>query len=389
MKQCPENLFNINSITFLMKIAFLMRMIHPSAGQTHDISEIIKYLLLKHPECEISIFTPKIYYPLVEGMDNKKIRIYKVNQYYRAMIFRRKLAYKLRDYDIIYIKGNYPYVFPAIKSGRPTVLVVHQMDSVKLFKGILAKLRLIATNVITEYTLKKPTVVVTVSEELASFYKKKYGINAYVIGDQISDTYYNTKVRISPNQRDDLRLLTVGNWDGHNGRKRQDVLLHYFAESIKILPNLKLTLVGLSADNLRHLDHLCVKLNLNSSTTLKGHISEQDLLEEYLNNHIYVTATTYEGFYRQIVEGFATGMPAVVYDARDFVGDVSGAASTNHVIKSSAGETFIDPASFTNSLIKILNNYEVYSARAKEYAKQFSEQALGVKTWDLLEKIIH
>ena len=128
-------------------------------------------------------------------------------------------------------------------------------------------------------------------------------------------------------------------------------------------------------------------MQLNNYVTLKGYLVEKELVEEYINSHIYVTATTYEGFYRQIVESFATGMPALVYDSRKILNEQSSCAAVNHVLKSGAGELFSDSVSFIAALIKILTNYSEYSSKARIYAKLFSREVVGVKTERLLESM--
>lgn len=370
-----------------MKVAFLIGEIHHSAGQTHNIAEIVKYLLSKHPDWEISVLTHKIYFPLIEGMNEGSVKMIKINRYYSAIFLQRELSSTLSDYDVIYVKGSFPYVFPAVRSGRPTILVVHHMDSIKSFKGFGPKLRVLAANLMTGYVVRKPDAVVTVSEELASFYNRKYGIKAHVIEDQISDAYFEQPVRTTPDKSKRTRLLTVGNWDGPNGRKRHDVLLRYLAEGIKAGPETRLSMVGLSDENLKVLSELTEEMQLKGYVTLKGFLDEKELVQEYVSNHIYVTATTYEGFYRQIVEAFATGMPAVVYDSSDVVGDPSKSAASNHVIKSGAGKLFKDSESFTKSIVDVMNDYGEYSARARKYALRYSSKVVGPKTESLLERV--
>ena len=271
-----------------MKVAFLILELHPNAGQTYNIAEITKYLLLSHPDWEITVFASKVYHPLVHGLDNPKIRIIELGKYYSYMFFTKSLAIELRKYDVIYIKGGFPFIFSAVNSGRPTILVVHQMDSPKLFKGIESKIKTLASNILTGYVINKPDAVVTVSDELASFYQEKYGIEPYVIKDQISDIFFNPRLRKEPKVCQYIHLLTVGNWDGPNGRKRHDLLLTYFAEAVKAEPNLRLSMVGLSSNNLITLGKILEDTRINRYVTLKGYIEENKLVEEYLNNHIYM-----------------------------------------------------------------------------------------------------
>lgn len=367
-----------------VKLAFLILEIHPNSGQTYNIAEIIKYLHSVHPDWDVSIITHKIHYPLVEGINDIRVKIIKVDQYYSSMLFKKKLANNLKDFDILYVKGISPYVFPAKKTGLPIILTVHQMDSIKLFKSVKRKLKIMATNLLTGYIMKKADVVVTVSDELGSFYEKQFSRRIKVIPDQISNIFFASAWRKDLDRSQEIKLLTVGNWDGPKGRKRHDILLNYFANAIKSLPKLRISMVGLSDDNIKELGLLCRDLQLNDYVTLKGYLKEEDLIKEYLNCHIYTTATTYEGFYRQLVEGFATGMPGLVYDSRKIIKEISNCASVNHVLKSKAGILYFDSQSFITAINTIVNNYHEYSIKALNYAKLFSNEIIGRETEELL-----
>lgn len=250
-----------------MKIAFLILELHPNAGQTYNIAEITNYLLSSHPDWKIFVYASKIYHPLVKGLDNPKVRIIELGKYYSYVFFRNELAKELRKYDVIYIKGSFPFIFPAIKSGKPTILVVYHMDSHKLYKGIKSKIKTLASNLMTGYVIKKPDAVVTVSDELATFYHEKYGVEPYAINDQISDIFFIRQLRKVPKICQYTKLLTVGNWDGPNGRKRHDMLLSYFAEAVKVMPSLRLSMVGLSSENLIALGKIREDMQVNGYVT--------------------------------------------------------------------------------------------------------------------------
>lgn len=371
-----------------MRIAFLIGEIHPNAGQTYDIAEIIKYILSSNSDWYISILTNKISYPLVDGIDNSRVKLIKLSQYYTAILFKKKISTMLKKYDLVYVKGNYPYVFPSEKSLKPMILVLHQMDSPLFVHGLKSKFKTILANLLTGYIIRKVDTIVTVSEELSAFYKTKFGKELITIEDQISDIYFTNGNRKSMEKEKQIKLLTVGNWDGHGGRKRHDILIQYFANATRKIPNLRLSMVGLSDQNIKVLSDISKQLMVNESVELKGFLNDYELAQEYVNNHIYTTATTYEGFYRQVVEAFATGMPALVYDSRKTVEDFSKSASANHILKSGAGELYDNPESFFDSLLKISKRYEEYSTKAKVYAKKFSMENLGKKTEDLIKNTV-
>ena len=371
-----------------MKIAFLIQEIHPNAGQTYNISEIIKYLITV-TDWQMTVFATKISYPIPEGFQNERVSIRKIDQLYSLIIFSRGMAKMLKEYDLIYVKGSYPFVFPAVRSGKPNILVVHQMDCWRLFSGTGKKIRIIATNMITGYVIKKPDAIVTVTEELGVFYRKKYGVGIRVIEDQISDAYFNASKRKEIDKSGNVKLLTVGNWDGYSGRKRHHILLSYFCEAVKQLPSIHLSMVGLSQSNILDLEKLCMDLGISNKITLKASLPEEELLKEYTENDVYVTATTYEGFYRQIVEGFASGMPALAFDSKIVTGEVSSAAAANHIIKSGGGKLYHDSESFLLSLNDIIDHYEELSENAFKYSGRYSKEIVGYKTEHLINELIH
>ena len=118
------------------------------------------------------------------------------------------------------------------------------------------------------------------------------------------------------------------------------------------------------------------------------YISDVELSKEYLENYIYVTATTYEGFYRQIVEGFASGMPALAFNSTLVTDELANAASANHIIKSGGGRLFEDSESFLSSLDDILDHYLEFSQNAYNYSKRFSKEMIGYKTDQLINGIL-
>ena len=81
-------------------------------------------------------------------------------------------------------------------------------------------------------------------------------------------------------------------------------------------------------------------------------------------------------------------MPALVYDSRLNVNDLSSAASVNHILKSGAGELFSDSESLKRGLEKIIENYQKYSVSAKVYSLRFTCEIIGEKTYELMVNLI-
>lgn len=370
-----------------MKVGFLIGEISQRKGQTNNIIEIIDYLHSRHKDWEFVIFTNKVLdkdYSFI-----KHASVVLLHRYYLSLIGWRELEKKLHFFDVLYVKGNFPYLIPAVRSGVPTILVVHQIDSPKLFRGLIPKLRIIAANFMVREMVNKPTELVTVSNELAQFYKTTYGRLPKAIPDQISKVFFSSNANRESLTHEVVKLLSVGYWDGYNGRKRQDVLLELIGSMQKSSLRIELTLVGLGIREIEDLKEIATRLGIIDIVHFKGGVSKENLVQEYISSDVYVTATTYEGFYRQLVEAFSTGMPAIVYDARLDTRDLSQCASVNHVLKSRAGELFFDSMSFKDALFRVVKNYKNYSEKAINYSTLYLEGRVGKMTEDLLSYTIN
>ena len=367
-----------------LKIVFLIQELKQNAGQTNALLVIIHALHRAMPNLETTIMTHS--YDNMAMPDFICVKL--LRRYYSCIFLNKHLSTILAKFDLIYIKGQYPYVFPALRSGRPTVLVIHHLDSPRTMGGLVRKTKALLTIILTPLVITKPVKLVTVSEESHNFYKARYGAKSTVIEDQIDEVFYGKVQRDHLSHRYVINLLSVGYWDGLNGRKRQHLLFDFLNKAGLSDINLKLTLVGLSDKNIRDLQSILHKKQIGFKVDLKGILSKEDLAEAYRNNDIYVTATTYEAFYRPVVEAFASGMPALVYDSRAFTKEIQNAASAVHVIKSEAGQLFMDITSFADGLKKILDNYSNMSRKAYEYALRFQAGLINEKNMHLLKEML-
>ena len=91
--------------------------------------------------------------------------------------------------------------------------------------------------------------------------------------------------------------------------------------------------------------------------------------------------------FRPLVEVFASGLPALVYDARELVGNEYSCAQVSHVLNSGGGELYKTCEDFEISFKKIFENYEDYSKRASIYSQQFRQDSVAKLNVDLFEKL--
>lgn len=355
------------------RVAILAKELRDGSGQTVNVLEILAYLEEAHPDVSVTIFVNK---QLFTGKLPTNANLVVLDRYYSCLLGWQSLSHRLCNFDVAYVQGNFPYLIPVVKSGIPSMLVVHQRDSPCYSHSLTTKLQVIASNIMLPYVLEKATVVCTVSDELIAYYRKKYGISATLLTDAVDSGYYAAS-RQRRDCKPPLKLLSVGPWDGKGGRKRQDQLIRVFADAQgKFLPS-TLTLAGLTQSALTELRDLAEALGVGQAVTFLGYRSRDELIEQYMASHIYVTATTFEGFYRQVIEAFAAGMPAVVFDSRTVAKDWSQAGAANHVLKSQGGELFTDSQSFALAINRVCSDYSGYSARAFQYAQQFQSSIVG------------
>lgn len=371
-----------------MRVVFVIKEIGTGGGQTQDVALTIKTLSIIHNDWEFYVIAKYVYDTLPETLKDLHSRLIVEKKYYSLLLFNWRFTRLLSGFDFIYINGQFPYVVPAIKSKRPSLLVMYQQDSPLLYSSTLTGLQIFGSNALRKFIVRRMKNIVTVSEELADFYERKYGIRVKVIEDQINSEFYSAGYRKSLNDENAIKLLTVGAWDGPNGRKRQHIVVKYFSEAVKKEGRLRLTMVGLSEGNISFFKAMVKELNVNDYVTLKASMTEQELRDGYLSNDIFVTATSYEGFYRPIVEAFASGMPSLVFDSRTVVNDASMSASVNHVIKSGGGRLYTDPESFYSSILDILDHYGDLSRRAHDYSMKFKPENIGKKLVTLIDEIL-
>lgn len=369
-----------------MKIAFVIKELKENAGQTNTIAQLIYYINKQFPDWQISILCHKNYSIPKLILNHKNINIIVIPSYYRTIFQRKKLKKVLMTYDFIYDKSTFPYFFTIRRSGIPYALVVHQLDSLKLFSDYRSKIQTLGTMILTKFIVKRSNLVITVTPELGKFYEQNYGIKVIVIPDSIPEKFYAGNRSNKPNMNN-LKLLSVGYWDGPKGRKRQHLLISMLKELKDKKIKTTLTLAGLDQSNINALTNVVNYYEVQDSVNLIGHLDEKDLVHQYSVNDVYVTATTYEGFYRQVIESFACGMPALVYDSRIVTKELSQSASVLHIMKSNGGgELYSTTNSFINQLKKIVNNYENYSKKAFEYSLLFKEELSGSLTVDIIKE---
>ena len=94
----------------------------------------------------------------------------------------------------------------------------------------------------------------------------------------------------------------------HIWQKRQDVLLHAFADFINKHPDYKLNIYGGGPDE-EKLQSLAKELNILHNVIFHG--NTKDVKEKLLRNEMFVLSSDFEGMPNALMEAMALGMPVV------------------------------------------------------------------------------
>lgn len=225
-----------------------------------------------------------------------------------ASILRNVLwAYRHRNkYGINHVTGDVHYLILGLIGCR-TVLTIHDMVTLripgnKIKRWILRKLWF-------EMPLKKADVVTCISEKTRQELSKEFDISSEritVIHNPVDSTYrFHTK----PFNTDNPRILHIGT--GWNKNLERVIL------ALHGIPCVLVIIGKLTEDNLNLLD----KHQINYEN--KVGISDEQMLQEYIDCDIVSFPSIFEGFGMPIIEGQAIGRPVVTSD-REPMTEVAG-----------------------------------------------------------------
>jgi glycosyltransferase involved in cell wall biosynthesis len=291
---------------------------------------------------------------------------------YRGLAFLDTVVQeRLKGADVVHVKSGIPMLLAGIASRQPLIYTLHQPDPIWLYRG-MPKLNRVAARVMeNRFLLSRVNLFVSVSPWVAEWYSRNLGISSQVIPDVIELSAFSYGERAPLDA--DLTLLSVGDWDGFNGRKQTHRLFGFVARLREKLVSAKLRVVGLSETSIEVLGRIRDSMGLHDAVELRGVLPRKDLIAEFSSADLYITATIVEGFYRPMIEAFACGVPAVVRDSRDLVDPVC-AAPYHHVAASGGGVTFDGTENdFVRATMRVLHDYNGFSARARKYAEKFDE----------------
>ncbi|MGU8484211.1 glycosyltransferase family 4 protein [Clostridium perfringens] len=273
---------------------------------------ILKNLNVKNIEITL-FFNRELTEDELKLLSKYKIKIIKVSNQilWEQIIF----PYKIRNkYDYVWYPANTGSLFlKKIKkiSTIHDVIFTKNKDEIP-FSGILKKdLGRIYRKIIVKKIAKESERIYTVSE-----FSKLDILRTYKVKKDKILTVYNAlddkfKVEKIKNVEEKHGLLSFGS---DEKRKNTELMIRIYNELI-IMDNkwkeISLTLYGFKNYKESKIYNLIEKLNLKENIIIKEYVSDDELINLYLENKIFCFLSSYEGFGLPILEAMACGTPVV------------------------------------------------------------------------------
>ena len=302
------------------------------------------------------------------------VKLINYKPYYRLLFPFRHVPPLVDNFDIIHIMSGAPYLKFFSNSKKPVIYNLHGPWATSGV-GYKGKVQGILANNMERRLLSKADTLVAVSKWVQNYYVRRTGLDVIYIPDSFDFSRFKFKEKIP--DKDHLKLLIVGDWDGFKGRKQQHELIRIMPMLTKEFPGINLRLVGINPTDAKLLMEYAEKIGSGRCVSIDGKLSPTDLLAAYYESDILVVTSTVEGFHRPTVEAMACGRPVLARDSRAMAGELN-AGHFYHVRDSGGGETFdVSFQDITEKLWLIIENYSEMSVRARHYSLQFDNEKVG------------
>lgn len=222
-------------------------------------------------------------------------------------------------------------------------------------------LKKIFFNLVTRFTIKAYDTVIGCSKNDVKIFRPIYK-NIIRIDNGVNvQPYLNlAKAPLAGS------LLYAGRLDSH---KRVDHLIHLLSNLRQKGYDYKLVIVGPDSRGLLpELKRLSGSLGVSEYVSFKGAVSKEELLQEFSQAYVFVSASEYEGFGLTIIEALASGTPCFISDIESF----RYIASNNEACLVNDFNSALDTVSKFESFIhKIREDYQNISNDAREFSKKY------------------
>jgi len=165
--------------------------------------------------------------------------------------------------------------------------------------------------------------------------------------------------------------------------KSVDQVLKAIAEVVKIIPDIKLMIIGDGPER-ENLNKLAQKLKIKENVLFVGFKQNQELVEALQANDIFVTASKTENMPLSVIEAMAIGLPVVAADALGMP-EIAEDGVNGYIFAPD------DWKEMSEKILAILENENLldkFSAASREASLLHSEDCLTKKLESIYKKLI-
>lgn len=268
-------------------------------------------------------------------------------------------AVKKKHYDIVHITGSEHYLIPFLW-GQKIVVTVHDLGFYT--NHLDKKIRALWKKLLWIRTLRKANIITCISEKTKSEVACVAKINAenlYVVNDPIGAEYIYYPHEFN---FDYPTILQIGTKSNKNIERLFEAL-----QGIKC----KLVIIGQLSEN-----HVSLLRKYKIDYINKCRLSDDEILQEYINCDIVSLPSLYEGFGMPIIEGQAVGRIIITSDVEPMNKISNGGAILVNPYDSQSIVNAVLNAKSNINLISIgLDNVHKYTPQivAKQYFSIYSK----------------
>jgi len=226
---------------------------------------------------------------------------------------------------------------------------------------------------ITRCTLKKYSAIIACSSNDFNTFSK-ISKNVTLINNGVDVEKYS---RVSK-KIENGTLVTIGRIDSHKGI---DKLILTISKLIEKGINVKLEIVGPDSRNLiPHLHQIAINSKVENIVKFVGKVEDVELTKIFSKAHLFISASTYEGFGIAAVEAMASGTLCILNNIPSF----SEILGTNEFGRIVNFENIDEVVQNIESLLNMSETeYNVLSQKARIYAENYNWNEISKKITNL------
>jgi len=269
-------------------------------------------------------------------------------------------------YDVIHIHTSYPYTKAAIKHNIHNVVFTwHGYTPTIYVPGIKNKVINVGLKYVYKNLLPKIRHITTISNYANKQLIKLFSVSGKVIPNGIDLELFKPCSKES-RRKEFNGYPVVLNLTAYNNLKGRDILIKSFKIIKRKYSNAVLMAVGIGND-------FNAVINLN-------YVPYNEVPKLYCSADFYLLTSKHESFGLPIIESFATGTPVIAYDRND--------ARREHILSSGGGLLFNNAESLLRAVDDVLSNWDMYSLRGIEYARNFDWRDVAKKYLNVYTEVV-